>query len=126
MLVILCLTQIVSWGVLYYAFPVLAPGIAADTGWSIAAVTAAFSAGLVVSALVGIPAGRWLDRFGPRPVMTAGSVLAVPAVLIIGTTRSFPVFVAGWLLAGVAMAGTLYRLRSPRSPAGGDGGGSPR
>ena len=107
-LVVLCVTQIVSWGVLYYAFPVLAPSIAADTGWSIAAVTAAFSAGLVVSALVGIPAGRWLDRFGPRPVMTAASVLAVPAVLVIGTARSFPVFVAGWLLAGVAMAGTLY------------------
>ena len=107
-LVILCVTQIVSWGVLYYAFPVLAPSIAADTGWSVAAVTGAFSAGLVVSALVGIPAGRWLDRFGPRPVMTAGSVLAVPAVLIIGTARSFPVFVVGWLLAGVAMAGTLY------------------
>lgn len=107
-LVVLCITQIVSWGVLYYAFPVLAPSIAADTGWSVAAVTAAFSAGLVVSALVGIPAGRWLDRHGPRPVMTAGSVLAVPAIVIIGTTRSFPVFVAGWLLAGVAMAGTLY------------------
>jgi MFS family permease len=107
-LVILCVTQIVSWGVLYYAFPVLAPSIAADTGWSIAAVTAAFSAGLVVSAIVGIPAGRWLDRFGPRPVMTIGAVLGVPAVVVIASTRSFPVFVAGWLLAGVAMAGTLY------------------
>ncbi|HWM02219.1 MAG TPA: MFS transporter [Actinophytocola sp.] len=107
-LVILCLTQIVSWGVLYYAFPVLAPSIAADTGWSIAAVTAAFSAGLVVSALVGIPAGRWLDRFGPRPVMTVGSVVGVPAVVVIASTRSYPVFVVGWLLAGVAMAGTLY------------------
>jgi len=99
-LVVLCVTQIVSWGVLYYAFPVLAPSIAADTGWSIAAVTGAFSAGLVVAALVGIPAGRLLDRHGPRPVMTAGSVLAVPAVAIIGSARSFPVFVAGWLLAG--------------------------
>jgi MFS family permease len=107
-LAVLCVTQIVSWGVLYYAFPVLAPSIAADTGWSIAAVTAAFSGGLVVSALVGIPVGRRLDRFGPRPVMTAGSVLAVPAVVVIGTARSFPVFVTGWLLAGVAMAGTLY------------------
>jgi MFS family permease len=107
-LAILCVTQIVSWGVLYYAFPVLAPSIAADTGWSIAAVTAAFSAGLVVSALVGIPAGRWLDRFGPRLIMTVGSVLGVPAVVVIASARSFPVFVAGWLLAGVAMAGTLY------------------
>ncbi len=105
---VLCLTQIVSWGVLYYAFPVLAPSIAADTGWSVPAVTAAFSTGLVVAAAVGIPAGRWLDRVGPRPVMTIGSLLAVPAVVIIGTAASFPVFVAGWVLAGVAMAGTLY------------------
>ena len=53
-LVVLCGTEIVSWGVLYYAFPVLGPSIADDTGWSIAALTAAFSAGLVVNALVGI------------------------------------------------------------------------
>ena len=26
-LVVLCVTEIVSWGVLYYAFPVLAPAI---------------------------------------------------------------------------------------------------
>ena len=41
-LLVLCLTEITSWGVLYYAFPVLAPAIADDTGWSVSAVTAAF------------------------------------------------------------------------------------
>src|SRR3954470_8477789 len=107
-LVVLCVTEIVSWGVLYYAFPVLAPSIAADTGWTIAEVTAAFSTGLVVSALLGIPAGRWLDRAGPRPVMTLGSVLAVPAVVGISTASTLPRFFAAWVLAGVAMAGTLY------------------
>ncbi|HST96609.1 MAG TPA: MFS transporter, partial [Geodermatophilus sp.] len=107
-LVVLCVTEIVSWGVLYYAFPVLAPSIAADTGWTIAEVTAAFSTGLVVSALLGIPAGRWLDRAGPRPVMTLGSVLAVPAVVGIATASTLPRFFAAWVLAGVAMAGTLY------------------
>ncbi|SHL21117.1 Predicted arabinose efflux permease, MFS family [Pseudonocardia thermophila] len=107
-LVVLCGTEIVSWGVLYYAFPVLGPSIADDTGWSIAALTAAFSAGLVVNALVGILVGRWLDRYGPRAVMTAGSVLAAPALLTIALAPSLPVFVAGWLLAGVAMSGTLY------------------
>lgn len=63
-LVVLCVTQITSWGVLYYAFPVLAPAIAADTGWPVATITAAFSLGLVVAALLGIPAGRWLDALG--------------------------------------------------------------
>src|SRR3954470_12382610 len=91
-LAVLCVTEITSWGVLYYAFPVLAPGIAADTGWAIGTITAAFSLGLVVSALVGIPAGRWLDRFGPRRVMTTGSVLGVPAVLGIASASSLPWF----------------------------------
>ena len=107
-LVVLCLTQITSWGVLYYAFPVMAPTLAADTGWSVPTATAAFSGGLVVSALVGIPVGRWLDRFGPRVVMTVGSAVAVPAVVGIATARTFAVFLVAWLLAGVGMAGTLY------------------
>ena len=31
-LVVLCLTQITGWGVLFHAFPVLARSISADTG----------------------------------------------------------------------------------------------
>ncbi|QJY50320.1 MFS transporter [Pseudonocardia broussonetiae] len=108
-LVVLCITEVTSWGVLYYALPVLAPGIAADTGWSISTVTGAFSLGLVVSAVAGVPAGRWLDRWGPRPVMTGGSVLAVPAVVGIATAPTAAWFVASWALAGVAMAGVLYQ-----------------
>ncbi|TQM09915.1 putative MFS family arabinose efflux permease [Pseudonocardia kunmingensis] len=108
-LAVLCVTEITSWGVLYYAFPVLAPAMAADTGWSIGTITAAFSLGLVVSALVGIPAGRWLDRYGPRLVMTIGSVLAVPAVLGIAFAPGLPWFFASWVVAGVAMAGVLYQ-----------------
>lgn len=108
MLVVLCATEIISWGVLYYAFPVLASSIAADTGWSLSTITAAFSTGLVVSALAGIPAGRLLDRWGPRAVMTTGSVLGVPAVVGIATAPSLPWFVAAWVLAGLAMAGVLY------------------
>lgn len=107
-LVVLCVTEITSWGVLYYAFPVVAPSIAADTGWSASTITAAFSLGLVVAALAGIPAGRWLDRNGPRPLMSLGSIVAVPSVLCIASATTLPVFFAGWLLAGIAMAGVLY------------------
>ncbi|PRC52527.1 MFS transporter, partial [Mycobacterium sp. ITM-2017-0098] len=82
-LLTLCLTEITSWGVLFYAFTVLSDQISADTGWSAPAVTAAFPAGLVTSALVGIPLGRWLDRVGPRWIMTAGSVLGTLAVVAV-------------------------------------------
>lgn len=108
-LLILCVTEITSWGVLYYAFPVLAPSIAHTTGWSPIIITAAFSAGQITAALMGILVGRWLDRWGPRPIMTTGSVLAVTAVLGIATARSVLWFAAAWIVAGVAMAGVLYQ-----------------
>jgi MFS family permease len=107
-LVTLCLTQITSWGVLYYAFPVLSSEICRDTGWSAPAVTAAFSSGLVTAALLGIAVGRWLDRNGPRAVMTAGSLLAVLALLGVAAAPSFGWFVAAWIVSGVAMSAILY------------------
>ena len=82
-LAVLCATEVIAYGVLFYAFPVLAGDVAADTGWTAAELTGAFSLALVVSALVGVPVGRVLDRAGPRSVMTAGSELAVPAVLAV-------------------------------------------
>ena len=70
------------------------PAIAGDMGWSIAAVTAAFSTGLVVSALVGIPVGRLArpDRSAPgddgpgrfsrcRPCFGIATAPSLPVVL---------------------------------------------
>jgi MFS family permease len=72
-------------------------------------VTAAFSAGLIVSAIAGIPVGRWLDRYGPRRVMTAGSVLAVPCTVAIALAPSYLLFLTAWLITGVAMAAVFYQ-----------------
>ncbi|NUK05940.1 MFS transporter [Streptomyces lunaelactis] len=105
----LCVTQVTSWGIVYYAFPVLLPHLTAETGWPTSAVTAAFSAALLVSALAGIPVGRILDRQGPRAVMTTGSLLAVASVLAIAASPNLYVFTAAWLLAGLAMASTFYQ-----------------
>ncbi|MET8127831.1 MFS transporter [Streptomyces sp. NPDC005065] len=105
----LCLTQITSWGVVYYAFPVLNPAITAGTGWSAGSTTAAFSAALVVSALAGIYVGRVLDHRGPRTVMTVGSVLGVLSLLLVAAALNLAVFLVGWLLAGAAMATTFYQ-----------------
>lgn len=104
----LCVTEVVSYGVLFYAFALLAGDIVADTGWSRTAVTAAFSAGLLMGALAGAPVGRLIDRRGPRPVMTAGSTLAVTALFGVAAAPTFAWFVAAWLVAGVAMAGVFY------------------
>ncbi|MHA5053746.1 MFS transporter [Streptomyces sp. SD15] len=105
----LCATQVTSWGIVYYAFPVLNFRITADTGWSTTATTGAFSAALIVSALAGVPVGRILDRRGPRAVMTLGSILGVIAVLALAYAPNLTVFAAAWLLAGLSMAATFYQ-----------------
>ena len=104
----LCVTEITSWGVLYYAFTVLAPQISADTGWPAPAVTAAFSAGLVTSAVVGIAVGRWLDRIGPRWIMTGGSVLGSISVVAVAAAPDLRWFAVAWILAGVSMSAVFY------------------
>ncbi|GLY49917.1 MFS transporter [Lentzea sp. NBRC 102530] len=108
MLIVLCTTEIISWGILYYAFPVLLPTIGERTGWSHAAITIGFSASQIVAGLVGVPVGRLLDRHGPRAIMTTGSVVAVPAVVLMATAQSLAWFTAAWMLIGVAMAGVFY------------------
>lgn len=107
--VLLCITEVVSWGSLYYSLPAAVGAISADTGWTVVTITACFSAGLIVSAAVGILAGRFLDRWGPRAVMTAGSVLAVLGLALLATATTVPAFLAAWLLIGVAQAAVLYQ-----------------
>ncbi|WP_408992173.1 MFS transporter [Streptomyces sp. 1268] len=105
----LCATQITSWGIVFYAFPVLNPQITEDTGWPTGATTAAFSLALLVSAFAGIRVGRIIDHRGPRTVMTVGSVLGVLSILIVAAAPNLPLFFTGWLLAGFAMAATFYQ-----------------
>jgi MFS family permease len=104
----LCVTEITSWGVLYYAFPVLLASLTGQTGWSTAQAVGAFSVGAVVSAICAVPVGRLIDSRGPRPVMTAGSVLGAASVAAIALSPTLGWFYAAWALAGVAEAATFY------------------
>ncbi|WP_445257023.1 MFS transporter [Nocardioides aurantiacus] len=106
--VVLSTVQITSWGVLFYAFAALQGSISAETGWSSVAVTGAFSLAQLVSGAIGIWVGRHIDDVGPRKVMTAGSLVAVPGVLAVALAPDLGVFYVGWIVVGVAMAGSLY------------------
>jgi MFS family permease len=104
----LSLTEIVSWGVLVYAFPVFIKPMESDFGWTRAELSGAFSVALLSSAVAAIPAGRWLDRHGPRGLMTAGSLVA--ALTLLAWTRVSELWHVYVLFVplGVAMALTLY------------------
>ncbi len=106
----LCVTEIVSYGVIFYAFTVLLPQIQAETGWGRTAITAAFSMGSVVGGVVGIVTGRILQDRGPWLVMTTGSVLGTAAILALAWSPNYALFFAAWVLAGTASACLFYPL----------------
>lgn len=101
--------QIVSWGILYYGLITAGSRIAQETGWPLALVTGLFSISLVVSAILGILVGRWLDRRGPRLIMTAGSIVGVVGFVIVAVAGSPWVFAAGWVIVGAGQAAVLYQ-----------------
>ena len=101
-------TETVSWGVLYYAFSVFVEPMQAELGWSRAQITGAFSLAIVVLGLAGVPVGHWLDRRGPRLLMTAGSVLGVALVLAWSAVGDLATFYALWAVMGVCWSATLY------------------
>jgi MFS family permease len=104
----LSVTETITWGIIYYGFPVFLRPMEQALGASRVAVTTAFSIGLGVSALASIPVGRWLDRHGPRALMTGGSILATALTFAWARIDSLPALYAVWLLMGLAMATTLY------------------
>jgi len=104
----LCVTETISWGIVYYGFPVFLQAMEQDLGASRVAVTGALSIGLAVSALAALPVGRWIDRHGPRALMTAGSCLATALTFAWSRVESLPALYAVWVLMGVALAATLY------------------
>ncbi|PHV08181.1 MFS transporter [Janthinobacterium sp. BJB412] len=105
---VLAVTQILSWGSLYYAIAVLAPQIRLETGWRAEAVLGAFSLSLLVSGLAATPVGVLLDRHGGRLVMGAGSLVSGAGMLLLSRSHSLPVYFAAWAVLGLAMALTMY------------------
>lgn len=106
--VALAITQLISWGALYYSFAVVAPAMAGQPGWGITAVSGAFSVGVLVSGLSAPLVAAMLGRYGPRAVMATGSLLAIVATTLWAAASSVAMLYAAWILMGLAMAGTLY------------------
>jgi MFS family permease len=102
------ITETISWGVLYYAFTVYLAPMEREMGWSRGDMTGAFSLASLVSGMAAIPVGRWLDRHGPRLLMTVGSIVATGLVVAWATISSLPMLYAVWAAIGLTMSATLY------------------
>ncbi|MCG2584920.1 MFS transporter [Massilia sp. TS11] len=105
---ILALTQVLSWGALYYAFSVLAKDMQHELGWSQDLVYGAFSWCLLVAGLGATPVGILLDRHGGRWVMTIGSAVGAAGLALLAHAHTPLVYYGAWTIIGISMSLTLY------------------
>ena len=101
-------TQTLAWASSYYIPAILADPIARDLGISSNWVFAAFSASLVLSALLGPRIGREIDLVGGRSVLAISNLTLAAGLVLLGLTSSIPMLIAAWLLLGIGMGCGLY------------------
>ena len=108
LVIMLGITQTITWGIVYYGFTVLLPVLEAEQGWSRGVQSGAFSLAILLSGMGAAPVGRWLDTRGPRVLMTAGSVAATVLLLALSQVTTLFQFYVVWALLGITMSAVLY------------------
>jgi MFS family permease len=108
LIVALGVTQVVGYGCLYYAFAVLAPRITASLGWAPEWTYGGFAIGLLIGGLMAPLAGRLIDQYGTRVVMTTGSALAGLSLLALAEARGPVSYIGAMIALEVVSALVLY------------------
>jgi predicted MFS family arabinose efflux permease len=101
-------TQTLGWASSFYLPAILGDRIAEDLGVSSTWFFAAFSAALVVSALVGPRVGRTVDAVGGREVLVASNVILAAGLVVLAFAHSEAMLWLAWLILGLGMGIGLY------------------
>jgi MFS family permease len=101
-------TQIVGYGVLYYAFAVLEPYISRDFGWPSSWSFGCLSLALLIGGLTGPIAGRLIDERGARLIMSWGSVASSIALIALAASQNFITFALALIIVEVTSVLVLY------------------
>ena len=102
------LTQTIGWGTLFIPFALMVQPMEAALGWSRAELNGAFTLGILVSGVLAIPVGRWVDRHGGQAPLAWGSVLGSAMLAAWAMIDQLWVFYLLWLGLGVAHATALW------------------
>ena len=105
---VLGVTEIVSWGALFYPPVLTVPLIAADHGWSKSFAMGGFSLALFCGGLVSRYVGATIDRLGGHVVMPVGSLIGAAGLVGLVMAQSAWAYFAVWMVLGAAMAASLY------------------
>lgn len=100
--------QTLSWASSYYLPAVLAEPMSRAVGMAHSTVFAAFSTALLVSAATGPVAGRFIDRFGGRPVLIASNLMFAAGLVILSQASQVSQVFLAWAIMGIAMGNGLY------------------
>jgi len=101
-------TQTLAWASSYYLPAILADSMARDLGISSNWIFAAFSACLIISALLGPRIGWRIDQVGGRQVLSSSNITLAAGLALLGFSYSVPVMIIAWLLMGLGMGLGLY------------------
>ena len=101
-------TQTLGWASSFYLPAILGDRIAEDLGMSTTWFFAAFSAALVVSAMVGPRVGRTVDAIGGREVLAFSNVIFAAGLAVLAFAHTQAMLWVAWLILGVGMGIGLY------------------
>lgn len=93
-----------------FSLPVLLQPIARDTGWSVTGVSSAMTIGFLAMALTSMIWGNLTDRFGPLPVVLAGSVVIAVSLALASRATSLLAF---QFIFGVMVGGATAAIFAP-------------
>jgi MFS family permease len=100
--------QLISWGSVFYLFALLLEPLEAELGHSRAAISLAFSLGLLMEGALGFAVGRWIDRGFERRVMSLGSAVLALGLLGLSQVHTVSELYLAWLVLGAGLSATLY------------------
>jgi predicted MFS family arabinose efflux permease len=101
------ITLIIGWGSTFNLPGVLGDRIAADLGFSLTVALMGPTVMLFVLAGVSWFLAGSFERFGTRPVMTIGTLLAALGLLLLAGAQERITYLLPWIVLGVAGAGIL-------------------
>lgn len=105
---LLGISQLISWGSLYYAFAILSQGIGKEMGVRSEYVFGAYSWSLLVCGLAAPFVGVQIDRHGGRLVMACGSLITGAGFILLSHSAGMFSYFLAWTVLGLGMAAVLY------------------